>query len=72
MWSSQEGSLLLWAFLLSLGSSLVLFLTRRRMRDVTPYATAVLLGFGAFFTGLLVFSVSPFERWPRRRSTARA
>ena len=61
VWSSQEGSLLLWAFLLSLGSSLVLFLTRRRMRDVTPYATAVLLGFGAFFTGLLVFAVSPFN-----------
>ena len=29
-WSSQEGSLLLWVFLLSLWSSLILFLTRRR------------------------------------------
>src|SRR3954453_6631467 len=55
-WSSQEGSLLLWAWLLSLWSSLVLFATRRRMRDVTPYAAAVLLGFGAFFCGLLVFA----------------
>ena len=59
-WSSQEGSLLLWVWLLSLWSSLVLFLVRRRLRDVAPYATAVLLGFGAFFTGLLVFAVSPF------------
>ena len=50
-WSSQEGSLLLWVWLLSLWSSLVLFLVRRRLRDVAPYATAVLLGFGAFFTG---------------------
>ncbi|MEA2227882.1 MAG: cytochrome c-type biosis protein CcmF, partial [Solirubrobacteraceae bacterium] len=41
-WSSQEGSLLLWLWLLSLWSSLVLFLTRRRLRDVAPYATAVL------------------------------
>jgi cytochrome c-type biogenesis protein CcmF len=59
-WSSQQGSLLLWLWLLSLWSSLVLFLTRRRMRDVAPYATAVLLGFGAFFSGLLVFAASPF------------
>jgi cytochrome c-type biogenesis protein CcmF len=60
-WSSQEGSLLLWVWLLSLWSSLVLFLVRRRLRDVAPYATAVLLGFGAFFTALLVFAVTPFE-----------
>jgi cytochrome c-type biogenesis protein CcmF len=59
-WSSQEGSLLLWLFLLSLWASLVLFLTRRRLRDVAPYATATLLGFGAFFAGLLVFAASPF------------
>src|ERR1700716_4009948 len=49
-WSSQEGSLLLWVWLLSLWSSLVLFLTRKRVRDIAPYATAVLLGFGVFFT----------------------
>ena len=64
-WSSQEGSLLLWLMLLSLWSSLALFLTRRRAREIAPYATAVLLGLGAFFCGLLVF----LER-PRRRSTA--
>jgi len=60
-WSSQEGSLLLWLFLLSLWSAAILFATRRRMRDVAPYATAILLGLGAFFAGLLVFSASPFN-----------
>ncbi|HEV3000173.1 MAG TPA: cytochrome c-type biogenesis CcmF C-terminal domain-containing protein [Solirubrobacteraceae bacterium] len=60
VWSSQEGSLLLWVWLLSLWSSLALFLTRRRLRDVVPYATAVLLGFGAFFAALLAFLESPF------------
>ncbi|MCW2958723.1 MAG: heme lyase CcmF/NrfE family subunit [Solirubrobacterales bacterium] len=60
VWSSQEGSLLLWLFLLSCWSSLVLYLTRNRMRDVTPYATAVLCVFGAFFAGLLVFLATPF------------
>src|SRR2546423_2465612 len=61
VWSSQQGSLLLWAWLLALRSSLVLFLTRKRLRDVAPYASAVLLGFGAFFVGLLVFAASPFH-----------
>ena len=49
MWSSQEGSLLLWLMLLALWSSLILFVTRRRLREIAPYATAVLLGLGAFF-----------------------
>ena len=47
VWSSQEGSLLLWLLLLSLWSSLILFTTRRRLREIAPYATAVLLGLGA-------------------------
>ncbi len=60
VWSSQEGSLLLWVLLLALWSSAILFLVRGRLREVAPYATAVLLGFGAFFCGLLVFLESPF------------
>ncbi len=59
-WSSQEGSLLLWVFLLSLWSSLVLFLVRKRAREIAPYATAVLLGFAAFFTSLATFWANPF------------
>jgi cytochrome c-type biogenesis protein CcmF len=59
-WSSQEGSLLLWLWLLSLWSSLVLFVTRRQLRIVAPWATAVLLGFAAFFAALLVFKETPF------------
>jgi cytochrome c-type biogenesis protein CcmF len=64
-WSSQEGSLLLWAWLLSLWSSLVLYLTRHRLREITPWATSVLMGFGAFFVGLLVFAESPFATLAR-------
>ncbi len=59
-WSSQEGSLLLWVFLLSVWSSLVLPLTRRRVRRSPPYATAVLLGFATFFISLTVFCANPF------------
>jgi len=60
VWSSQEGSLLLWAWLLSMWSSLALFLTRKRMRDIASYATAILLGFGAFFISLMIFYANPF------------
>jgi cytochrome c-type biogenesis protein CcmF len=60
VWSSQEGSLLLWLWLLSLWSSLAIFLTRKGLREVVPYATAVLLGFGAFFASMTVFFASPF------------
>jgi cytochrome c-type biogenesis protein CcmF len=60
VWSSQEGSLLLWAWLLSLWASLALFLVRRRMREVAGYATAILLGLGGFFISLMVFYATPF------------
>jgi cytochrome c-type biogenesis protein CcmF len=64
MWSSQEGSLLLWLFLLGAWSSLILYLTRHRLRVLAPYAQAVLLGFGVFFSALLVFAETPFGKSP--------
>ena len=42
VWATQDGSLLLWATLLSLFASASLFLTRRSLRDIAPWATAVL------------------------------
>src|SRR3954463_939455 len=60
LWSAQEGSLLLWVWLLSIWSSLVLFLNRKRLQELAGYGQAVLLGFAAFFTGLLVFLAPPF------------
>ena len=44
MWSSQEGSLLLWAWVLSIASSLALYATRNKLREIVPYATAVMAG----------------------------
>jgi len=64
MWSSQQGSLMLWLTLLAGWSSLCVVMLRGRLRDVAPYATAVLLGFGAFFTAVMLFSASPFETVP--------
>ncbi|MDX6585995.1 MAG: cytochrome c-type biosis protein CcmF [Solirubrobacterales bacterium] len=65
LWGSQGGSLMLWAFVLSLASSGVLFATRHKHREVVPWATAVLCGLGVFFTGLMIVSggdAMPFTR----------
>ncbi|HEY5052651.1 MAG TPA: cytochrome c-type biogenesis CcmF C-terminal domain-containing protein [Solirubrobacterales bacterium] len=63
MWSSQEGSLLLWAWVLSIASSVALFVTRNKLRELVPYATAVMAGIASFFTGLMLFAggVNPFS-----------
>jgi cytochrome c-type biogenesis protein CcmF len=61
MWSSQEGSLLLWVWLLSLWSSLALVAVRRTLTEITPWATAVLLVFGLFFLSLDAFLANPFK-----------
>src|ERR671916_1914588 len=61
MWATQDGSLLLWALLLSIFSSAVLFLTRRSLRDIAPYATAVLGAIAGFFLLLMVGWENPFD-----------
>jgi cytochrome c-type biogenesis protein CcmF len=60
-WSSQEGSLLLWLWLLSAWTALSVRLAYRGLGEVAAYAQAVLLCFGAFFAGLLVLLASPFS-----------
>ena len=61
LWATQDGSLLLWVTLLSLFSTAVLFLTRRSLRDIAPYATAVLGLIAAFFLLLMVAWENPFD-----------
>ncbi len=63
-WSSQQGSLLLWVTLSSLWASVALFLTRRRLREIAPYAAAVLLGMQGFFAALACFAANPFATTP--------
>ncbi|MBJ7470550.1 MAG: heme lyase CcmF/NrfE family subunit [Solirubrobacteraceae bacterium] len=59
-WASQEGSLLLWLTLLALTSTIAIRSLRGRMREIEPYAIAVLLLLAAFFAALLVFAAKPF------------
>src|SRR3954451_2341163 len=47
-WGGQAGSLLLWAWLLSTYSAIVVFQNRRKFRDMMPYAVAVLMSVQCF------------------------
>ena len=60
-WGGQSGSLLLWAWLLSLYSAIITFQNRRKFRDMMPYVVAVLMVVQCFFLVLITFVTSPFE-----------
>ncbi|MCX6622252.1 MAG: heme lyase CcmF/NrfE family subunit, partial [Acidobacteria bacterium] len=60
-WGGQEGSLLLWAWLLSTYSAVVVFTTRGRMRDMMPYVIAILMTAQTFFNVLIGYVANPFQ-----------
>src|SRR5665213_443100 len=59
-WGGQEGSLLLWSWLLSTYSAIVVFMNRRKFRDMMPWVTSVLMATETFFLSLIAFVLSPF------------
>ena len=61
LWSGQEGSLLLWTFLLSMYAFLVLFLNRKKHPELMPYVGVVLAGTQVFFLTLNNFVATPFR-----------
>lgn len=61
LWGALEGSLLLWAWVLSLYAAMVLAVHRRREGPLVPYALAALLAVLGFFLLLLVGPANPFE-----------
>jgi len=62
MWSALAGSILLWALLLAIVTSIFLVVYRRRHDDpVVGWATVVLFGTATFFLGLIAGPASPFS-----------
>jgi cytochrome c-type biogenesis protein CcmF len=59
-WGGQEGSLLLWSWLLATYSAIVVFMNRRKFRDMMPWVTSVLMVTETFFLSLIAFVLSPF------------
>jgi cytochrome c-type biogenesis protein CcmF len=61
-YSGQEGSLLYWALMLALFSSIVVLTHRRVPAALTPIVVAVLMTIDGFFLVLLNFVATPFAR----------
>lgn len=61
-WAGNAGSLLLWLFLLAWYTVAVAY--SKKTRNLTPYASGILLFNSAFFLFVLAFLVNPFERTP--------
>ena len=61
LWGALEGSILFWAWVLSLYAFLVVRLNRERPGDLVPYASSVLLSISLFFAILLVGPANPFK-----------
>src|SRR5580704_11109614 len=60
-WGGQEGSLLLWSWLLATYSAIIVFQNRRKFRDMMPYVVGVLMFTQTFFLILNAFVASPFK-----------
>jgi cytochrome c-type biogenesis protein CcmF len=60
-WGGQEGSLLLWSWLLSTYSAVVAFSNRRKHRDFMPYVIGVLMTVETFFLVLNNFVANAFQ-----------
>ena len=63
LWSGQEGSLLLWAWLLAT-YGFVLRLRHKVDVQLTSYASTILAGIQVFFLSILVFAAPPFALAP--------
>ncbi|NOY87580.1 MAG: heme lyase CcmF/NrfE family subunit [Deltaproteobacteria bacterium] len=63
-WAGQEGSLLLWMWLLAFFTALVVFTNRGRYGDLMPWVIHVLMLNAVFFLLLLNFVTDPFLAIP--------
>ncbi|MGH7865149.1 MAG: heme lyase CcmF/NrfE family subunit [Candidatus Binataceae bacterium] len=61
LWGGQEGSLLLWAWALSLFMAIAAYQNRARNPEIAPYALAVMAGVAGFFLLMLNFVTRPFD-----------
>jgi cytochrome c-type biogenesis protein CcmF len=60
-WGGQEGSLLLWSWLLATYGAVVVIKNRRRNRNLLPWVIAILSSVQFFFLILNAFVASPFQ-----------
>ncbi len=61
LWGGQDGSLLLWCFLLAVFSAIVVFSARQAPQDLMPWVYATLAGILTFFITITAFVANPFR-----------
>ncbi len=62
LWGAHDGSMLLWVFVTSIFSGVVIYQNRFRYRDMMPYVVAVLMADLSFFLVLNLFFSNPFHQ----------
>src|SRR5215831_18660262 len=65
LWGGQEGSMLLWLWLLALYSALVVAQHRCRSRALVPYMVVTLMLTALLFLTMLIVAEDPFRRLPQ-------
>jgi cytochrome c-type biogenesis protein CcmF len=64
LWGGQEGSMLLWLWILTMYSSIVVWQNRQRNRELMPYVVPTLMLTAVLFLTMLVFAEDPFRQLP--------
>ncbi len=65
LWSSLDGSILFWGWIVAGYTAAVVYVYRDRYRELMPAATGTLLAVNAFFWLLLAWPANPFTPvWP--------
>jgi len=60
-WGGLDGSILFWVFLLSVFSSIAIYVNRDRHRELIPWVVAIISIVEMFFLFLMVIHKNPFE-----------
>ena len=60
-WGGLDGSMMFWAWLLSIFSAIAIHSNRERHRELIPWVVAILMGILSFFVALVVFYKRPFD-----------
>ena len=62
LWGALEGSIVLWSWMLSIYTLIVVVQYRRRQPELYPWVLSVMLGILAFFLLVMTIPAPPFER----------
>src|SRR3970040_2398763 len=65
LWGALEGSIILWSWMLSLFTLLIILRYRSRQPEFYPWVLSVMLGILAFFPRVSTFPPPPFQRLSR-------